>query len=150
MGRPQGWYRSISGFPVFRAGQVLATLRLAGLKNACYFRALEGFTGHCVCWEQALCKCLHRVHAYLVSALCCFLSLASKTNVWIFAWLMRSYIRKASVGNIYKQANFLNENVLWISFLRIKKLLSWPLILILAVHSEVLFTLTPLLSSEKN
>lgn len=45
-------------------------------------------------------------------------------NVWIFAWLMRSYIRKASVGNIYKQANFLNENVLWIFFLRKKKLVS--------------------------
>lgn len=63
-------------------------------------------------------------------------------NVWIFAWLMRSYIRKASVGNIYKQANFLNENVLCIFFLRKK---NWS-----PVHSEVLFTLTPLLSSEKN
>lgn len=76
------------------------------------------------------------------------------TNVWIFAWLMRSYIRKASVGNIYKQANFLNENVLWISFLRRrrrkKNLFSRALILTLAVHSEVLVTLTPLLSSKKN
>lgn len=88
---------------------------------ACYFQALEGLTGHCVCREQALRNACTGSTPALCQPYAVFFLWHPNTNVWVFAWLMRSYIRKASVGNIYKQANFLNENVLWISFLRRKK-----------------------------
>lgn len=54
---------------------MLGTLQLAGLKNACYFRALEGLTGHCVCRKQALQT--PALGTCLAAALCYFLFLAS-------------------------------------------------------------------------